>query len=48
MIELIEEEIKNAQKTLKNHRAKIVDIIEYELPLEDMYNRNLVIIEKSL
>ena len=42
-----EEEIKEAQKTLNQFGSKIVDIIEYQLPTEEIYNRNLVIIKKT-
>lgn len=41
-----EEEIGQAKKILKINRAKIVDIIEYRLPLEEVYERNLIIIKK--
>ena len=40
------EEIENAKKILKRYRAEIIDIIEYSLPLEEVYERNLVIIKK--
>ncbi len=40
----VNEEIQNAQKVLKKHNAKIIDIIEYELPTEENFARNLVII----
>ncbi len=40
------EEIENAKKILKRHKAEIIDIIEYTLPLEEVYERNLVIIKK--
>lgn len=39
-----DEEIKEAQKELKKHRAKIIDIIKYDLPLEENHIRNLIII----
>ena len=38
------EEIADAQKILKKYNAKIIDIIEYKLPLQENYTRNLVII----
>ena len=41
------EEIENAKKILKRYRAEIIDIIEYSLPLEEVYERNLVIIKKT-
>ena len=40
----ISEEIENAKNVLKNHKAKVIDIIEYKLPLEEIYERNLVVI----
>ena len=40
------EEIEYAKKILKRYRAEIIDIIEYSLPLEEVYERNLVIIKK--
>lgn len=43
----VDEEILQAQKALKKHKAEIVDIIEYELPLEENHTRNLVIIRKK-
>lgn len=41
-----DEEIKDAQKELKKHKAKIVDIIEYELPLTENHIRKLIVISK--
>ena len=38
------EEIENAQKVLKKFNAQILEIIDYTLPLEEIYNRNLIII----
>lgn len=43
----VDEEILQAQKALKKHKAEIVDIIAYELPLEENHTRNLVIIRKK-
>lgn len=40
----VQEEIDNAQRIIKHFGGKIVDIIEYRLPLEEKYERNLVII----
>lgn len=40
-----QEEIDKAQKILKKYNAKIIDIIEYTLPLEEQLNRNLIIIQ---
>ena len=42
----INEEIKQAEKILKKHNAKIIDIIEYELPTEEKPERYLIIIKK--
>ena len=39
-----EEELVSAKEVLKKHKAKILDIIEYTLPLEEVYQRNLVVI----
>lgn len=41
-----DEEIAAASKTLKKINAEIIDIIEYELPLDENYTRNLIIIKK--
>lgn len=38
------EELGNAQKILKKYNAKVLDIITYTLPLEEVYERNLVVI----
>ncbi len=40
-----QEEIADAQNTLKKYKAEIVDIIEYDLPLEENHTRNLIIIK---
>lgn len=40
------EEIEGAKVTLKKHKAEIIDIIEYTLPLEEVYERNLICIKK--
>lgn len=42
----VSEEIEKAQQTLENFGGKIVDIIDYTLPLDEIYNRNLVCIQK--
>lgn len=42
---LVQDEIKKSKNILKAHRAKVLDIIEYKLPLEEVYERNLVIIK---
>lgn len=41
------QEIDNAKAVLKKYNAEIVDIIEYNLPLEENHTRNLVIIRKK-
>ncbi len=41
------DEILEAEKTLKKYNAKIIDIIEYELPLEEKLTRNLIIIKRG-
>lgn len=40
-----QEEISQARNTLKKYKAEIIDVIEYNLPLEGNYVRNLVIIK---
>lgn len=40
-------ELKDAQKTIKSMNVKMVDIIEYTLPLEEIYERNLIIFQKK-
>ena len=37
-------ELENAKDVLKKHNAKVSEIIEYNLPLDEVYERNLVII----
>ena len=41
-----QEEIESAKTIIKNLNAEIVDIIEYTLPLEEIYERNLICIKK--
>lgn len=41
-----EEEIKDAQAILKKYKAKVIDIIQYDLPLKENHTRNLIIISK--
>lgn len=41
------DELKNAEKTIKLLGVKMVDIIEYTLPLEEVYERNLIIFSRS-
>ena len=38
------EELKGAEKVLSSYKAKVIDIIEYTLPLDEVYQRNLVVI----
>ncbi len=40
------EEIQDAKKILNKYQAKIVNIVEYKLPLEEEHTRNLIIIQK--
>lgn len=40
------EEIEDAKSVLKKYNAKIIDIIEYDLPLGEKLTRNLVIIKR--
>lgn len=42
-----QEEIKQAQAVLKKYKAKVIDVIEYDLPLEENHIRNLVVISRS-
>lgn len=39
------EELEGAKEILKKHNAKVVDIINYTLPLKEIYERNLIIIK---
>lgn len=39
------EEIEEAKNILKKHNSKIIDIIEYDLPLEEKITRNLIVIK---
>ena len=41
------EELENAKPVLKKYKAEVIDIIEYRLPLEEIYERNLICIKKS-
>ncbi len=41
---LVEQEIQDAKQTLKKYKAKVVDILDYKLPLKEVFERNLVII----
>ena len=40
------EEIDDAKNVLKKYNSKIVDIIEYDLPLKEKLTRNLIIIKR--
>lgn len=40
------EEIEEAKSVLKKYNSKIVEIIEYKLPLEEEISRNLIIIKR--
>ena len=42
----MQEEIDNAQNILLKHKSRIAEIITYTLPLEEIYERHLVIITK--
>jgi len=42
----VQEELKEAQKTIKSLRVELFDIIEYTLPLDEIYERNLIIFRK--
>lgn len=42
-----QEEIKQAQAVLKKYKAKVIDVIEYDLPLAENHTRNLVVISRS-
>lgn len=41
------DELAEAEKVLNKLKAKVVDIIEYQLPLEENFTRNLIIIKKG-
>lgn len=41
------DELKDAQKTIKSLGIKLIDIIEYKLPLEEKYERNLIIFKNN-
>ncbi len=38
------DELEEAKPVLRKYNAKVLDIINYELPLEELYERNLIII----
>lgn len=39
-----QEEIEEAKPALKEYKARVIDIIQYDLPLEENHTRNLVVI----
>ena len=39
-------ELEEAKNVIKSLKAEVVDIIEYTLPLEEVYERNLICIKK--
>ena len=41
------EELALAESVIKKYGAKVVDILEYTLPLEEVFERNLVVIKKN-
>lgn len=41
------EELALAEKVIKKYGAKVIDIIEYTLPLEETFERNLVVVKKD-
>ena len=41
---LAKQEIQEATQTLKKYKAKVIDILEYKLPLAEIFERNLIII----
>ena len=43
----ISEEISEAETVLQKFNAKIIDIIDYTLPLEEVYERKLVVIKQQ-
>ena len=42
-----QEEIDDAKLILKKFNAKVIDIIEYDLPLEENHTRNLIVIKQQ-
>ena len=40
------EEIEEAKSVLKKYKAEIIEILEYDLPLEENLTRNLIVIKK--
>ena len=44
----IREELDNAQRVLKKFNASVLEIITYTLPLEEVYERNMVVISTGI
>lgn len=42
------DELKDAQRTINRFKLEIVKIIDYTLPLEEVYERNLIIFKKKI
>ena len=42
-----QEEIEEAKHVLKKYKAKVVDIIQYDLPLQENHTRNLICIKND-
>ena len=40
------EEIEEAKNVLKKYNSQIIDILEYDLPLEEKITRNLIVIKR--
>lgn len=43
----VEEEIQEAKNVLEKFNSKIIEVIEYQLPTTEVYERNLVVIQKN-
>jgi len=43
----VNEEIEDAKQILRKYQAKIIDVIEYELPLTESHTRNLTVVAKG-
>ncbi len=43
----VQEELEKADNILKKYKAKVIDIITYDLPLSENHTRNLVVIQKA-
>ena len=41
-----EDEIEDARAVLKKQKLELVNILEYQLPLEEVYIRNLIVLKK--